>query len=270
MEDMKQMFGLVLSPTLGPVALLNFKRTAQLDGSYKAVFSAHITAEPSLKIAQQRYDTRKRFASFFGGEPVQIDANAPSRYNDEPVMLKKHLGEPQIFGHVVAFKGVPKFRVTDAKFSLQNGRYDVEVSDANAIMFIDPEKVGINGVSQVSHGLGHLFDKNSFSTLKEATARLEEIADELKANAKFLRDRHAEMKFIEDTKVIFDGNDLQDLSLYFEGRTQTISPYELGRALLNCVHENFLSGVEREALTAKRLELERELARINEKLGKTA
>ena len=267
MEDLKQMFGLVLSPTLGPVALLNFNCSAQLDGSYKAVFSGHTTAEPSLKISQQRYDTRKRFASFFGGEPVQIDVNAPATYNDEPVLLKKHPGDPAIFGHVVAFKGMPKFRVTDTKFSLQNSGYDVEVSDADAILFIDPEKVGINGVSNVRLGLGYLFDKKSFDTAAEAAARLEEIAEEFKANAKFLRKRHAEMMFIEDTQVVLNGRDVKDLSLNCEGRTQTILPSELGPALLNCVHENFLSGMEREALEAKRLQLEQELARINKKLA---
>lgn len=268
MEDLKQMFGLVLSPTLGPVALLNFNCSAQPDGGYKAVFSGHTTSEPSLKIAQQRYDTRKRFASFFGGEPVQIDVNAPQTYNNEPVLLKKHPGEPPIFGYVVALKGMPKFRVTDAKFSLQNGSYDFEVSDADAILFIDPEKVGINGASNVRIGLGYLFDLKCFSTAEEGAARLEEIAEEFKANAKYLRKRHAEMMFIEDTKVVFDGRDVKDLNLYCEGRTQTIPPEELGPALLNCVHENFLSSVEREALEAKRAQLEMELAKVNARLSK--
>lgn len=267
---MKQkIYGLVLSPSMSICGLLSFESLRakspiewnlkyygnELDrktGNYETVLRSCFT---DYRIHKPGHD------SLFNGQPVVV-------YNGgKPVTLT---------GHVVDVSGIPAFTVglSDQLHRVDKKLSPLTISDAAAIMFIDPNEQIFPGTSSVYAEIDLFLDaedeKIRFDSTQAASEALRQAARSLLKSADEFDAKCAAADFVGEQAVVLSLSADQCLSasLSTSGTTRKADPEFVLRLLRDQLMTNITNAQRKEELLKHQKTLAEQLEQNAQELAK--
>lgn len=267
----KSLIGLVLSATHGITAILYFEDKSKsentlnltyngshmngLDGNYSGIMTAFFKASPLRASVKNGTD------SLFNGQAVVINSSD---------------GNKTLSGLVLPVEAIPEFTVAKGSRHHSSDKSGVmTVSDASAIMVIDPNNQPFGGVESFSFEL-NIFNEFETSVVFEngsdAAQTLRDAANNLLRQADQVEKSFDEMGFKDGVKLSLGRSEdcMFAGSFSARGEVKRASSENVISMIHRHLHESLTKHQKRNQLTARQAELQAELERNQAELGKLA
>lgn len=267
---MKQkIYGLVLSPSMSICGLLSFentrpKNTGTLDLKYYG---------NELDRKNGNYETVMR--GFFKDYRIHKKSH-DSLFNGQPVVVNNDGTPVNLTGYVVAIDGIPDFTVglSDQLHRVDKKLSPLTISDAAAIMFIDPNEQNFPGTSSVYAEIDLFLDaedeKIRFDSTQAASEALRQAARSLLKSADEFDAKCAAADFVGEQTVALSLSADQCLSasLSTRGITRKADPEFVLRLLRDQLMTNITNAQRKEELLKHQKTLAEQLEQNAQELAK--
>lgn len=267
----KNLIGLVLSATHGITAILHFDNKSKSENTLNLAYNGGQMS--GLDGTHSRV-----LSDFFKAQQIKatIKNGSDSLFNGQAIVVNSADGEKTLSGVVVSVEGIPEFTVAKGSRHHSNDKSGVmTVSDASAILVIDPANQPFGGVDSFKHEL-NLFSEFDTSVVFEngsdAAQALRAAANDLLRQADQVEKGFNEMGFEDGVKLSLGRSEDYLFAGTFSARgavKRADSDYVI--SMINRHLHDYLTKLQkRNQLTARQAELQAELERNQTELGKLA
>lgn len=200
-----RLIGLVLSSSMGIVAILNFTNKGRSAGTLNLTYAGD-------EMHGLDGNASRTLSEFFRKNPVKVKLEkATSHFQNAPVMLTIKDISHELTGHVVPME-IPEFTVIKAGRHFKQEAHEVHViADAVALMIIDPTNQKFGSFERISTDFD-LFNAESstaleYKTVEEAAQAMRDAAKRLEEEATRFVDRFNKIGFVSDISISLSQNE---------------------------------------------------------------
>ena len=263
-----RLIGLVLSSSMGIVAILNFTNKGRSAGTLNLTYNGD-------EMGGLDGNASRVLSEFFRSNPIKVKLDkAENQFQGAPVMISVKDESQELSGHVIQMT-IPEFTVIRAGRRFKQEPHEVHViNDAVALMVIDPNNQKFGSFERISTEFD-LFGAESqsgvtYNTVEEAAQAMRNAAKHLEDEANRFVDRFNKIGFVSDISISLSQN--EDTPFYGSlsacGNIEVATEQSVRSKLRAHLNNSLDKSSKLKEVVTRRAKLEEELKKADEELQK--